>query len=98
MKREFLNAEIETMEPERLKSIQETKFLKQLDYVWERSAFYQKKFMDHGIGRGDIKGLKDLSRLPFTEKEELRISQAAHPPLGSHCAAPMEDIIRIHFL
>jgi len=96
MKKEFLNAEIETMDPDKLRSIQETKFLKQLDYVWEKSAFYQKKFRDHGVERGDIKRLQDLPRLPFTEKEELRISQAEHPPLGSHCVAPMEDIIRIH--
>ena len=73
MKKEFLNAEIETMDPDKLRSIQEAKFLKQLDYVWEKSGFYQKKFRDHGVERGDLKSLRDLPRLPFTEKEELRI-------------------------
>jgi phenylacetate-CoA ligase len=96
MKREFLNEKIETMSPEELRLIQEEKFLKQINYIWEKSPFYQKKFKDHGVERGEIKGLADLPRLPFTEKDELRESQKEHPPLGSHCAASMENIIRIH--
>jgi phenylacetate-CoA ligase len=96
MKKEFFNEKMETMSPEDLRPIQEEKFKKQLDYVWERSPFYQKKFKDHGVERGDISGLKDLYKLPFTEKDELRKSQEKYPPLGAHCVTPMEDIIRIH--
>ncbi|MBL7211840.1 MAG: phenylacetate--CoA ligase family protein [Desulfobacteraceae bacterium] len=96
MKKEFFNKEIETMRPEELLPIQEEKFLHQLDYVWKKSPFYQKKFKEHGIERGDINGLEDLHKLPFTEKDDLRKSQEEHPPLGSHSAAPMDDVIRIH--
>jgi len=96
MKQEFLNEKIETMGAEELRAIQEEKFLRQLDYVWKKSPFYRKKFKEHGIERGDIRGLEDLSKLPFTEKDELRKSQEDHPPLGSHCAVPMDDVIRIH--
>jgi len=92
----FFNEQIETMGAEELRTIQETKFSKQLDYVWQKSPLYQKKFGKHGIERGDIKSLEDLIHLPFTEKDELRKSQEEHPPLGSHCVAPMDDIIRIH--
>jgi len=74
MKKEFLNEKIETMSPEELRPIQEEKFLKQIEYVWEKSPFYQKKFKEHGVERGDIKGLEDLPKLPFTEKDELRKS------------------------
>jgi phenylacetate-CoA ligase len=95
MKKEFLNEKIETMGPDELRPIQEQKFLKQIDYVWGKSQFYQKKFKDHGVERSDIKGLKDLHKLPFTEKDELRESQEETPPLGSHCIAPMHNIIRI---
>jgi phenylacetate-CoA ligase len=96
MKKEFLNEKIETMDPDELRPIQEQKFLKQMDYVWKKSHFYQKKFKEHGAERGDIRGLGDLSKLLFTEKDELRKSQEEHPPLGTHSAAPMDDIIRIH--
>lgn len=95
MKKEFLNEKIETMGPDELRPIQEQKFLKQIDYVWEKSQFYQKKFKDHGVERSHIKGLEDLHKLPFTEKDELRKSQEETPPLGSHCIVPIDDIIRI---
>ncbi|MGD9031920.1 MAG: hypothetical protein PVJ69_08930 [Desulfobacteraceae bacterium] len=96
MIKEFLNEQIETMDPEQIRNIQEKKFSKQLDYVWENSGFYRRKFKAHGVEKGDIKGLEDLPKLPFTEKDELRKSQEEHPPLGTHCAAPMDEIIRIH--
>jgi phenylacetate-CoA ligase len=96
MKKGFLSEKIETMSPEELRPIQEEKFSRQLDYIWENSPFYQKKFEEHGVKRGDIRGPEDLPKLPFTEKDELRKSQEENPPLGFHCAAPMDDIIRIH--
>jgi len=93
---EFLNRRLETMSSDELRAVQEGKFLKQLDYVLERSPFYQRKFAEAGIERGDIKGLSDLPKIPFTEKDELRKSQEDHPPLGSHAAADMLDVMRIH--
>ncbi len=40
--------------------------------------------------------LEDLGSLPFTDKEMLRQSQAAHPPFGDYLAAPQDRIARIH--
>jgi len=54
---EFLNRKLELIGSDELRSIQEGKFLKQLDYVLERSPFYQRKFAEAGIGRADIRGL-----------------------------------------
>jgi phenylacetate-CoA ligase len=87
---------METMDPEKLRSLQERKLKKQLNYVWKNSPFYQKKFKASGISPKDFKRLEDLKKFPFTTKDELRESQAQHPPLGDHVAAPMEKIIRIH--
>lgn len=84
------------MDPEKLRSLQENKLRKQLNYVWKNSPFYQKKFKASGISPKDFKRLEDLKKFPFTTKDELRESQAQHPPLGDHVAAPMEKIIRIH--
>jgi phenylacetate-CoA ligase len=92
----YYNEEMETMSPEKLKSLQEKKLKKQLQYVWKNSSFYQKKFRQAGFSPRDFKSLEELGRLPFTTKDELRISQATDPPLGSHVAVPMEKIIRIH--
>lgn len=93
---EYWNEEMETLSPEKFHEVQEKALLKQLDYVWKNSAFYQKKFDEAGIGPDDIKHLEDLSKLPFTEKSELRESQLESPPLGTHVACHPEKVKRIY--
>ncbi len=64
-------------------------------YVIERSPFYRRKFDAAGIGPDDIRTLDDVRRIPFTEKEELKASQAAKPPWGDvGCIDPV-DAIRV---
>lgn len=74
-----------------MNDIQFQQFQNQLKYVNESSKFYQKKFSTHGIEVNNIKTPDDISKLPFTEKEDLRDEY----PLGLQ-AAPDEDIVRIH--
>jgi phenylacetate-CoA ligase len=93
---DYFDLEIETMKPEDLRPLQEAKLATQLDYLFARSIFYREKFAAAGVRREDFRNLKDLARFPFTIKEELRESQQAYPPLGSHMAADMIDVIRLH--
>ena len=93
---EYWNEEIETLSPGRFHDIQEKALLKQLKYVWKNSAFYKKKFGEVDLEVRDIKKLEDLSKLPFTEKAELRNSQIASPPLGTHIACPIKKVKRIY--
>lgn len=62
-----------------------------LKRVVENSYFYQKKFREANIDIEDIKSLKDLKLLPFTNKEELRDAY----PLGLQ-AVPDSEVVRIH--
>ena len=94
--KEYWNEEMETLSPGKFREVQEKALMKQLDYVWNHSAFYQKKFGEAGLKRKDIKGLDDLSKLPFTEKMELRDSQVQAPPLGTHMACSMSKVKRIY--
>ena len=93
---EYLDPEIETLDPAGLRALEEEKLGEQLEYLSARSAFYQDKFQAAGIRREHFRSLADLARFPFTTKEELRESQSACPPLGRHMAAAMKDVIRIH--
>ena len=93
---EYWNAEMETLSPEKFHAVQEKALLKQLAYVWGNSNFYQKKFGEAGIDLNDVKNLEDLSKLPFTEKSELRESQLEAPPLGTHMACHPEKVKRIY--
>jgi phenylacetate-CoA ligase len=76
--------------------MQLAKLRQQLDYVQARSPFYRDKFRADGFKPARLTALGDLGHAPFTQKEELRESQIAHPPLGWHAAASLENVIRIH--
>ena len=93
---EYLDRKIETASPKEVQKLQEAKLARQLDYLFACSAFYQDKFRTARIKRKDYRRLRDLSRFPFTTKEELRESQASCPPLGRHAAADWVDVIRVH--
>jgi phenylacetate-CoA ligase len=53
--------------------------------------FYQKKFKDAGVKPEGIKSLEDVTKLPFTRKQDLRDGY----PFGFF-AVPMRDVVRIH--
>lgn len=69
-------------------------FVDQVEYVYENSPFYRQKFDEHGVSPADITGIEDITKLPFTEKDELRESQEESPPFGYHQAS--DAIVRIH--
>ena len=93
---DYLDRKIETATARETASLQQALLARQLDYLFARSEFYREKFGAAGIRRKDFRTLRDLARFPFTTKEELRASQAAHPPLGLHIAADWRDVIRVH--
>ena len=94
--KKFWNEEMETLPPEKFSEVQEAKLMKQLDYVWANSSLYQEKYREAGVERNDIRSLSDVSKLPFTEKYEIRESLAASPPLGKHACVSMDDVIRVY--
>jgi len=93
---EYLDRRIETADLKDILQLQHAKLAKQLDYLFARSLFYQDKFRAAGLGRRNYRRLRDLTLFPFTTKEELRDSQATHPPLGKHIACELGDVIRVH--
>lgn len=92
----FFNEEIETLSAEEIKVMQNKKLRKQMQYVYDNSPFYRKKFQEAGLKPEQLRTVDDLVSMPFTTKDELRESQNTYSPLGNHVAATDEDIIRIH--
>jgi len=79
--------EIETRSIEEQFRINSERYRRQLGYLFERSEFYSVKLGEAGFRDARSAGsLQDIGHLPFTEKDELRRSQAAHPPFGRHLA------------
>ena len=76
-KRKYWNEKMETLSADEFRQIQSNALIRELDYVWKHSVFYQEKFTRAGIEPGRLKSIDDLGLLPFTEKHELRESLAA---------------------
>ena len=75
----------------------EAPYRRQIAYLFERSRFYRDKLGQAGFKSADaVGGLADIARLPFTEKDELRASRSAEEPIGTHCAAARDEIVRIY--
>jgi phenylacetate-CoA ligase len=75
----------------------ERAYREQIARLYERSSFYRDKLRAAGFADAAAAGgLDAIAKLPFTEKDELRRSQAERPPLGSHAAVTMEEAARIY--
>jgi phenylacetate-CoA ligase len=79
----MLRDELEQLQLERLQAT--------LNRVHKNVAFYRKKFDELGIIPEDIRMLSDLTKLPFTAKEDLRFNY----PYGMF-AVPLREVVRIH--
>ena len=64
----------------------------------ENSPMYREKFRDQGVNPEDIKDLKDLRKLPLTEKEELRQAQECDAPYlyGRTLGADLTELSTFH--
>lgn len=85
------NEFIETADKERLKEIQNERFIKMIERIYYNVPFYRRKFNEAGIELCDIKSIDQLKDLPFTEKTDLRDNY----PFGLF-TVPQNQIIRLH--
>ncbi len=83
--------EFETLPREAIEAIQLKRLQDLVERVYATVPFYKKAFDDKGIKPGDIRGLADLSKLPFTMKQDLRDNY----PFGMF-ATPLDNVVRIH--
>jgi phenylacetate-CoA ligase len=86
---------VESIAPGDAADLQNRRLREQLEYLAAHSDFYKAKFAEHSVDVTRVRTVEDLAGLPFTEKQELRDSLAATPPLGSHVAAEAADIVQI---
>ena len=82
---------IETASKEELNAIQSERLVKTVKRVYENVGYYRKKMDAIGLLPGDIKGMEDISKLPFTDKHDL----AENYPFGTF-AVPMSEVVRLH--
>ena len=81
----------ECMSQDEMRNLQSIRLIKQVDRVYHNVEFYRKKMQAVGLEPGDIKGIEDLSKLPYTTKNDLRDNY----PFGLF-AVPRSEIVRVH--
>ncbi len=91
----YWEEELETANRRDLEERQLSLFKHQMQYVYDNSIMYRKKFDRAGIKPADIQSLEDILRVPFTEKDDLRESQERHPPWGDFVCIPPEEGVRV---
>ncbi len=85
------NEKIECANKEDLKNIQSERLVKLVKYVYDNSPAYKQKLDKAGIIPTDIKSIDDITKLPFTPKEDLRDSY----PFGLF-STDIKNVAEIH--
>ena len=81
----------ECMSRDEMTHLQSTRLVKQVNYVYHNVEYYRKKMQAAGLEPGDIRGIEDITKLPFTTKDDLRNTY----PCGLF-AVPRSEVVRIH--
>lgn len=87
----YFNKEYETMSADQRFVLQSEKLVRTVKYVYERQKPYREKMDAMKLKPSDIKSIKDLYKLPFTLKSDLRNNY----PFGM-MAADRKDLVRLH--
>ena len=81
----------ETLPREEIEALQLERLKETVNRVYEKVPAYAKKMDEAGIKPEDVKSLKDLARLPFVTKQDMRDNY----PFGLF-AVGKDELIRIH--
>lgn len=91
MKINYFNKKIETLSRDELETLQFKNLKKTIDSAL-KIDLYKKRLNAIGINSGnDIKSLKDISKIPFTSKDDLR---SGYP--NGFLSVDKKDVIRLH--
>lgn len=81
----------ECMSRDEMTAMQSARLKKLVNRVYHNVEFYRKKMQELGVEPGDINGIEDIKKLPYTTKTDLRDNY----PFGLF-SAPGSEIVRVH--
>ena len=82
---------IEIASTDEIRALQLDRLKWSVRHAYDNVAMYRERFDQAGVHPDEIRGLSDLSKLPFTYKNDLR----DHYPFGLF-AVPRSELIRLH--
>lgn len=89
--KKFWDEGISTAGRDKIESVQLERLKKTLKHVYKNNQYYKKIIDDAGLDPDGLKSIKDIEKLPFTSKEDLRKNY----PFGLFCV-PLSEVIRVH--
>ncbi|MBO4603998.1 MAG: phenylacetate--CoA ligase, partial [Clostridiales bacterium] len=81
----------ECMSRDEIEALQSARLVKVVNRVYHNVEYYRKKMQEVGLEPGDIKGIEDLDKLPYTTYADLRDTY----PFGL-AAVPRSEMVRVH--
>jgi phenylacetate-CoA ligase len=83
---QFWDPEMQTMPREQLRALQLERLQTMVGRILDTPVpLFARKLADAGItGPGDLTSIDDINQIPLTVKQELRDSEAEHPPFGDY--------------
>ncbi len=87
----FFQPEIECASRDYIHAVQSARLIKMVKHAYENVPFYKKKLDELGLKPEDIHSIEDVTKLPFTVKNDLRDNY----PFGLF-AVPQNQLVRIH--
>lgn len=87
----YWQEEIETMPHEIIEELQTERLIKQVGRVYDNVELYRNRMDAAGVKPSDIKSLDDITKLPFTCKQDLRDTY----PYGMF-AVSLDEVVRLH--
>ena len=87
----MFSSEIETMPREKIREMQLERLKHIVRYAYENVPMYKERFDKIGLKPEHIRTLKDIEKIPYTTKDDLRDNYPF-----KLLAVPMKKIIRIH--
>ncbi len=85
------NEKMECAPREEMDAIQTERLIQTVKRIYHNIPAYRSKMQEKGLVPGDIKSIRDITKLPFTNKSDLRDNY----PFGMF-TVPMSEIVRIH--
>jgi phenylacetate-CoA ligase len=85
---------LERVSRQELARLQKRRINHILKYVYERSPFYRRAFRESKVNPSDFSGLKDISKFPFTTKDDLR--KYSYPYGGDFLCVPRKQLVGWH--
>lgn len=86
----YWQEEIETLPHEKIEELQTERLIKQVRRVYDNVELYRNRMDAAGVKPSDIKSLDDITKLPFTSKQDLRDTY----PYGMF-AVSMDEVVRL---